>query len=183
MTSPIFKHLKSILFFVFYLSLSQNGFTQERKVPNLFWSKVQFGGNIGLGFSDGGFNAVLAPAAIYNFNKEFALGTGLNFGYSTDRNRAEDKKIRSINYGISILSLYNPIPNLQLSAEFEEMGISQTIEISDEKFTDDYWYPALFIGAGYRINGMVFGLRYDVLYDKDQSIYNSAYAPFVRIFL
>ncbi|SEL23986.1 hypothetical protein SAMN04487910_2127 [Aquimarina amphilecti] len=141
-----------------------------------FWSRVRIGGNIGIGFTDDTFNGILAPSAIYDFNNHFSMGFGLNFGYTDSRN------FTATNYGASLITLYNPLPALQLSAEFEQMGVSRNFEIEGGDISDNYWYPALFIGAGYRIGFVSVGLRYDVLYDDNKSIYASAYAPFVRVF-
>ncbi|WP_378181428.1 alpha-ketoglutarate decarboxylase [Aquimarina sp. SS2-1] len=159
------------LFFSILLCL-QIGYSQDDN----FWSHVRIGGNIGIGFTDDTFNGILAPSAIYDFNHQFSLGFGLNFGYTNARN------FTATNYGASLITLYNPFPALQLSAEFEQMGVSRSFEIEGRDINDDYWYPALFLGAGYRVGFVSVGLRYDVLYDDDKSIYASAYAPFVRVF-
>jgi len=152
--------------------------TKEAK-KKLFWSKVKFGGNVGLGVSGNTFNAVIAPTAIYNFNPYIGLGTGLHFGYTDGLN------FTATNYGASIIGLLNPITGLQLSAEFEQMGVSRSIEIEEGSISntidENYWYPALFFGAGYQIGPVITGLRYDVLYKDNESIYASAFAPFVRI--
>jgi len=160
-----------ILVSIILLSL-QKGYSQDDN----FWSHVRIGGNIGIGFTDDTFNGVIAPSAIYDFNNQFSLGLGLNFGYTDSRN------FTATNYGASIISLYNPFPSLQLSAEFEQMGVSSNFEVAGPDISDNYWYPALFIGAGYRIGFVSAGLRYDVLYDENKSIYASAYVPFVRVF-
>lgn len=165
------------LVFLILFSL-QNGYAQFED----FWSDVRFGGNLNVGFSDERFNVVVAPAAVYEFNEWFSAGLGLNFGYSSFDSNNFDQKSESINYGGSVITLISPFPEMQFSAEFEEMGVNRTIEIQGEEFTDDYWYPALFVGAGYRAGPVSVGLRYDVLYDEDKSIYGSAYAPFVRVF-
>ncbi|MHA7055864.1 alpha-ketoglutarate decarboxylase [Aquimarina sp. M1] len=160
-----------ILAFSLLLYLQQ-GYAQD----DSFWSHVRIGGNIGIGFTNDTFNGVLAPSAIYDFNNQFSFGFGLNFGYTDSRN------FTATNYGASIITLYNPLPALQLSTEFEQMGVSRSFEIEGQNINDNYWYPALFIGAGYRIGFVSIGLRYDVLYDDYKSIYASAYAPFVRVF-
>ncbi len=167
----------SILVLTILFSL-QNGYSQDED----FWSNVRFGGNLGVGFSNDTFNAVIAPAAIYEFNEWFSAGLGLSFGYSSFEDDLFNEESRSTNYGGSILTFFNPLPELQLSAEFEQMGVSRRIEIQNQEFTDNYWYPALFVGAGYRTGFISFGLRYDLLYDDNKSIYGSAYAPFVRVF-
>ncbi len=162
---------KTILFLVLFCFF-QNINAQDQN----FWSKVRFGGNIGLGYSGDTFNAVIAPSAVYEFNQWVSLGAGLHFGYTDGLN------FTATNYGASIISLFNPLPGLQLSAEFEEMGVSRTLEIDGPDLSENYWYPALFVGAGYRTGPVSIGLRYDLLYDDNKSIYASAYAPFVRVF-
>lgn len=147
-----------------------------------FWSNVRFGGNLNVGFSNNTFNAVVAPSAIYEFNEWFSSGLGLNFGYSSFKDDNLQQKRKSANYGASAIALFNPFSGLQISAEFEETGITQQIEINQEKFNDSYWYPSLFVGAGFRSGPVTFGLRYDLLYDEQKSIYGSAYAPFVRVY-
>ncbi len=173
-----FQNIKSFVLVSFVLFSLQNISAQNEN----FWSKVRFGGNIGIGFTNDTFNAVIAPAAIYDFNPWFSGGVGISFGYSTFDDDVFNEERRSTNYGASLIGLFNPIPEFQLSAEFEQMGVSQRIETPNQTFTDDYWYPALFLGAGYRTGFVSFGIRYDVLYDDDKSIYGSAYAPFVRVF-
>ncbi|WP_234424268.1 alpha-ketoglutarate decarboxylase [Aquimarina sp. Aq107] len=164
--------IKIILLVSSMLFSLQQCYSQEDN----FWSRVRIGGNIGIGFTNDTFNGILAPSAIYDFNNQFSMGFGLNFGYTDSRN------FTATNYGASLITLYNPFPSLQLSAEFEQMGVSRSFEIEGQDINDDYWYPALFIGAGYRIGFVSVGLRYDVLYDDNKSIYASAYAPFVRVF-
>jgi len=82
-----------------------------------------------------------------------------------------------------VLALYNVIPEIQLSAEFEELNVNRTYKyIGSPDVTRNYWYPALYLGAGFRSNNFTMGVRYDVLFDKDESIYGSAFAPFVRVY-
>ncbi|WP_035085784.1 MULTISPECIES: hypothetical protein [Aquimarina] len=164
--------IKIILLVSAMLFSLQQCYSQEDN----FWSRVRIGGNIGIGFTNDTFNGILAPSAVYDFNNQFSMGFGLNFGYTDSRN------FTATNYGASIITLYNPFPSLQLSAEFEQMGVSRSFEIEGPNINDNYWYPALFIGAGYRVGFVSVGLRYDVLYDDNKSIYASAYAPFVRVF-
>lgn len=141
-----------------------------------FWNRVRFGGGLGLGFTNGGFNASIAPSAIYQFNDKFAAGTSISFNYA----KFNDDKFLA--YGASVLSLYNPVRFLQLSAEFEQLRVNRTIALAGGNFEDDYWSPALFIGAGYNDRNFTVGIRYDVLYDNNNSIYASAWVPFVRVY-
>jgi hypothetical protein len=141
-----------------------------------FWDRVRFGGGLGLGFTNGGFNGTISPSAIYEFNSQFAAGTSLNLSYAKFDN---DKFLA---YGGSVLGLYNPLIQLQLSAEFEQLRINRSLDALPNPIEDDYWLPALFLGIGYRTNNVTFGLRYDVLYDNTRSIYANNLMPFVRFF-
>lgn len=164
----------NILSLILVIGSSLNTLQSQQET---FWSKVSFGGNVAIGFSSGSFSGVVEPRAVYNFNDKFATGFGINFGYTDADN------FTATNYGVSVLSFYNPINEIQLSTEFQQMGVSRTIEIpGEEKLKDDYWYPALFVGAGYRMGNVSVGLRYDVLYDEDKSIYATAYIPFFTVF-
>lgn len=163
------------LFFFSENAVSQiNVQTQQ----NEFWSHVRFGGGIGLSFGDGFFSGTLAPSAIYQFDDKFAAGVGLNGTYSRLKGT-----YKSTVLGGSILGLYNVIPEIQLSAEFEELSISRHYDGLDSlNYTETYWYPALFIGVGFRSENFTIGVRYDVLFDDDRSIYASAFAPFIRVY-
>lgn len=85
-----------------------------------FWDKVRYGGSIGLGFTNNGFNGSISPSAIYQFNTQFAAGSCLSFNYA----KFNDTKF--LVYGGSILSLYNLIPQLQISSEYEQLRINRT---------------------------------------------------------
>ncbi|MGB2760365.1 MULTISPECIES: alpha-ketoglutarate decarboxylase [Maribacter] len=141
-----------------------------------FWNNVRFGGSIGLGFTNNGFNGSISPSAIYQFNEQFATGASLSFNYAKFD---EDKFLA---YGGSILSLYNPIPQIQMSAEFEQLRINRTIATQTIDIEDNYWLPAFFVGAGYSTRNVTVGLRYDLLYDDNKSIYGNALMPFVRVY-
>lgn len=143
---------------------------------NNFWDNVRFGGGIGIGFTNGSFNGSISPSAIYQVNEQFAAGTSLNFNYA----KFNDDKLFA--YGGSILTLYNPIPNIQLSAELEQLRINRTYALDGVNREDNYWSPALFLGLGYSNQNVTFGLRYDVLYDDNKSIYANALMPFVRVY-
>lgn len=148
----------------------------SQQISNDFWDNVRFGGGIGLGFSNGYFNGSISPSAIYLVNEQFATGVGLNFNYA----KFDDDKLLA--YGGSLLTLYNPLPYIQLSGEFEQLRINRTYALQGGNLEDNYWSPALFVGIGYSNGNMTFGLRYDVLYDDNKSIYANALMPFVRIY-
>ena len=166
----------STLFSIFILmAVSTNLSAQNRGQRSPFWNQVRFGGGLGLGFTNGGFNASVSPSAIYLFNDQFAAGLGLTFNYAKFD---QDKRTA---YGGSVLTLYNPIPFLQLSAELEQLRINQRFDLGNSILEDDYWSPALFLGLGYTSNFATVGVRYNVLHDN-RSIYAGAWVPFVRVY-
>jgi len=144
---------------------------------NDFWDHVRFGGGIGVSFGDGFFSGTLAPSAIYDVNEQFSLGVGLNGTYNSLKNTYNSTII-----GGSVLGLYNVIPEIQLSTEFEELNVTRDFENDLNIEDQNYWYPALFVGAGYRSQNVTVGVRYDVLYDDDKSVYANAWAPFFRVY-
>ncbi|SDB59097.1 hypothetical protein SAMN03097699_2380 [Flavobacteriaceae bacterium MAR_2010_188] len=169
----------SYIFFIFAFCLTIiSGHAQnDMGTTDTFWNDVRFGGGIGLSFGNGFFSGTLAPSAIYQFNRYVALGVGLNGTYNSSKNY-----YKSTIFGGSVLGLFNPLREVQLSAEFEELKVNRNWEtrtgIEDQK----YWYPALFLGAGYNTGSITVGIRYDVLYKKEKSIYADSWAPFVRVY-
>ncbi|MEY8868567.1 alpha-ketoglutarate decarboxylase [Meridianimaribacter flavus] len=168
-------NLKKIILLIL-ISVCFNTVNAQEKTSD-FWNYVRFGGGVGLSFGDGFFSGTLAPSAIYEFNNQFALGLGLNGTYNSRKNF-----YKSTIFGGSLIGLFQPINEIQLSAEFEELNVSRKWEDNLGIQDQNYWYPALFIGAGYRTQNVTFGIRYDVLYDEDKSIYADPWMPFVRFY-
>ncbi len=169
-------HIKNIAFILFLCFNTYLAKAQFSTAGTDFWNNVRFGGSIGLGFTNNGFNGFLSPSAIYQFNDQFAAGTSLSFNYA----KFDDDKFLA--YGGSVLALYNPIPQIQLSSEFEQLRVNRTLSTNRITLEDNYWLPALFIGIGYSTYTVTFGIRYDLLYDDDRSIYANAFLPFVRVY-
>ena len=155
--------------------LSAQHQTITSKSSSDFWKNVQFGGGIGLGFGTGYTNISLAPSAIYNFNEYVALGLGAQYTYAKQKNY-----YASHLYGGSIIGLFNPLPQVQLSAELEELRVNINLDGSNSN-SRDYWNTGLFLGAGYRSGNVTMGARYNVLNDNN-NIYGSAFMPFVRVY-
>ena len=169
-------------FFLIYLislcAFSQNNQPDSKKKKSEFWKNVHYGGNVGLDFSNSLTSINISPSAIYNVNNYFSTGAGVNFGYTNFRT----SDITQFNYGLSLINLYNPINELQLSAELEYTFVNESQKISEQKITRNFNFPALHIGAGYRRGNFAVGLRYDLLYNEDKSIYSSPISPFARIY-
>ncbi len=165
-----------------FIGLIPNSVIAQDEKPK-FIDNVRFGGGLGLSFGNRFFSATVAPSAIYEFNQKFAAGLGLNFTY-----RSEKDFYNSTILGGSIIGLYNVIPEIQLSAEFEPLNENRNyaddliLPATPEPLETNFWYTALFVGVGYRADFVTVGIRYDLLYEEDESIYGTAWLPFVRLY-
>ncbi len=168
---------KSLTLLTLCFAFTTISFCQDSNRGSEFWRHVRFGGGLGLSFGDGFFSGTIAPAAVYQFDEApFALGVGLNGTYNSLKN-----VYNSTILGGSVIGLFNPVQEIQVSAEFEELNVNRKFE--DPQFQDEnYWYPALFLGVGYSSSNVTFGIRYDLLYNNEKSIYADPFVPFVRVF-
>jgi len=169
------KNKTLTLFLIFFIFLVNQSFSQNFKSD--FWDRVKYGGGIGLNFGDGFFSGTLAPNAVYEINNSFSFGLGLNGTYNTQKNT-----YKSTILGASLIGYYNPLQEIQLSAEFEQLNVNRRYDVTLSLPNENYWIPALYFGAGYRNGNVTFGIRYDVLFDANKSIYSDAWAPFVRFY-
>jgi hypothetical protein len=177
-TSALYNLTKRLTFlFFFTLSFGTNAQeTPTQSVKSEFWKKVQFGGGMGLGFGSGFTNISVAPSAIYNANQYVAMGVGLQYSYLK-----QNSFFTSNMYGASIITLFNPVQEIQLSAELEQLRVNRSFS-GDGINSADFWNTGLFIGAGYRMENITFGVRYNVLFKNDNGVYGDAIMPFVRVF-
>ena len=145
-----------------------------------FWKKVQIGGGLGLNFGSGFTDVTVAPSAIYNFNEYVVAGVGLQGSYVRVRNNYE-----SYIYGGSLIGIFNPFEQIQVSAELEQLRVNTNFYESgflakDEN--DNFWNTALYLGLGYRTENVTVGIRYNVLYNANKSVYSEPFMPFVRVY-
>ncbi len=169
--------IKTVLFIVLWFTCDTS-FSQEvnqEKQKSVFWEKVQFGGGFGLGFGSGFTNISVAPSAIYNVNKYFSAGLGLQYSYLKQKNFYSSSQ-----YGASVIGLVNPVEEIQLSVELEQLRVN--VSYDETNFSDDFWNTGLFLGAGYRMENVIIGARYNVLFNEDKNVYGDAFMPFVRVF-
>lgn len=150
----------------------------NQKQHKPFWENVSFGGGLGLNFGNGFFYGSISPSAIYNFNQYFSAGLGLSYAYLDDKRN--DYRLSA--YGGSVIALFNPIREIQLSAEMEGLQVDQTFLFSEGNIKDNYFQEALFLGLGFRTGNITIGARYNVLFNKNKNIYGSALMPFVRVY-
>jgi hypothetical protein len=181
MKKSIYNFLTKSLVFTFLLCLSfkiSAQQTPQTKQKSEFWKRVQFGGGFGLSIGSGYTDVTLAPSAIYNFNRYLALGVGLQGSRVAIKN-----EYSSWIYGGSLIALFNPIEEVQLSVELEEVRVNNNYELlSGGSFKDNFWNTNLFLGGGYRTGDVVIGARYNVLFNKDKNVYSEAFMPFIRVY-
>lgn len=166
-----------------YIAFNSNNTTSEKyvKTPsiqnnaptfNRYWS---FGGNLGLSFWNGNTSILLGPKAYYNFSPKFLGGFGLTYMYAENKNY--DYSYHSNSFGGSVMIAVRPIYFLQISAEYEGLQTNYS-----GYYTDEYFVNALYFGLSYVTGPVSFGIRYDVLYDTNTSIYSSAWNPYVGFY-
>ena len=177
-----FLTLKLLLTIVF-LPFSNSIFAQFRSIAppptkNYFWEKVQFGGAFGFSVGSGFTEITLAPNAIYNLNQYISLGAGLQGSYISSNTDGYKSTI----YGGSLIALFNPIVQVQLSAELEQVRVNRTLNLFSDNLKDNFWNTAMFLGAGYRVENVTIGVRYNVLFNRNDFVYNEAFMPFVRVY-
>ncbi|AXG73504.1 hypothetical protein DVK85_04355 [Flavobacterium arcticum] len=153
---------------------------------NSFWGNVSFGGTAGVAFGNNYTDVTLAPGALYNINEYVGVGLGLQGTYVRYKDFYE-----SYIYGASIIGVFNPIPEIQLSAEVEQLRVNISYDenyISTPNYTSDaekkrdFWNTALFLGAGYRQGNATIGVRYNVLFRERDMVYSDAFMPFIRVY-
>jgi hypothetical protein len=169
------KFIFSFYFLFFFFEVNSQSIAANPSMN--FWNEVQYGGGVGMNFSSGYTEITLAPSAVYPLNKFVSLGAGLIGSYTNSRNYFST----SI-YGLSAISLFNPLNTIQLSIEVEQAKVRSTVQMTPNSITRNYWNTGLFVGAGYRNGNVTVGARYNLLFDKDKSINSDALMPFVRFY-
>ena len=158
--------------------------TVVKKQTYTFQPSWSFGGNIGMSFWNGGTDIFLAPKAYYHVSPKIITGIGVTYIYSDGEywgiNLGAPNRYynyHSNSFGGSASALYRPIPFLQFSVEYEGL---QTEWRGD--FEDSYWNNAIYLGASFVSGPFSFGIRYDVLYDSNRSVYGDAWTPFIGFY-
>jgi hypothetical protein len=142
-----------------------------------FWKKVRFGGGLGLNFGNNATSITVAPSAVYDVNQYVSVGLGVQGSYVSLRDT-----YKSYIYGGSLIGLINPIEQIQLSIELEQLRVNTTFDSSLSTPARRDWNTALFLGAGYVANNITIGARYNVLYKETDNVYGQAFMPFVRVY-
>jgi hypothetical protein len=166
-----------ISLFVFPTSI----IAQQKPLPkaktNAFWERVNFGGGFGLSIGNNFTNITIAPSGIYNFNDYFALGIGLQYSCLKEKNTYSSNV-----FGASLIGLFSPIEEIQLSLEVEEINVNNNYIDLGGNYNRNFWNTGLFVGGGYREGCVTVGARLNLLFDSNKDLYGSALMPFVRVF-
>ena len=175
-----FKNTSKIYLILGLFAFCLSGFSQDSssvKRKSEFWKNVQLGGGLGLNVGGGFTDIMIAPSAIYNVNEYLSLGIGLQGSYVSVKNN-----YNSFIYGGSLIGLVNPIKEIQLSVELEELKVNTSFESSYQIPSSHFWNTGLFLGAGYRTNNVTIGARYNVLFNEKDNVYSNALMPFIRVY-
>ncbi len=170
----------SLLLFLFaYSTISSQTATNES-----FANHLRFGGSFNLGFGNNYTTIGISPSAIYDFNDQFSAGMSLSYMYSKGKyyipNTNNTYEASSNIIGGSLIALYNPFYGLQVSAELEQMHVNYKNDAYQVR--PPYWSPAVYLGLAYNTGNISFGLRYDILYNTNKSIYGSPLTPVFRVY-
>ena len=137
-----------------------------------FWDNVQFGGGFTLGFGNQ-TTLGISPSAIYNFENGFALGAGLGYLHQSIGSFSTSA------FNTSVIGLYQTNFGVQLSTDLDYYFANQN-DVNGNEFKTNF--PALHLGIAFNRGRFAFGIRYDVLYDEDKSIFASPISPVVRFY-
>lgn len=177
MKSGTFSFLtKPALVVAFCLSLM----SVNAQTTSEFWSHVKFGGGLAAGFGSGYTDVTVAPGAIYQFNDYVAVGVGVQGTYVSQKNF-----FTSYMYGGTVAAFLNPLPQVQLSAELEQLRVNLDVDGrlgQWNSYTRDFWNTGLFLGAGYHMNNVTVGVKYNVLFSEKDMVYSEAFMPFMRVY-
>ncbi len=138
--------------------------------------RLKFGCGFGLSFV-GGTNIGLSPNLIYAVSNKVSLGVGLQGSYAAIKGLQN-----TTTFGANAIAMYSPVQMLTTLLEFTELKVSTKTETPTGTDTRKYWDSALFVGAGINVtNKIAIGAKYNLLYNKDESVYTSPIIPFVNI--
>ena len=174
---PLKKFVILAIAFFSIQSFAQNQ-NSTSKSAGYLWENLEFGGTFGLNMSSDFTNIIIAPSAIYPINDYFATGIGLQGSFVSSK-----EEYTSAIYGVSFIGIFNPIDAVQLSLELEQLRINRSI-VADggDNIKDNFWNTGLLLGAGYRVDKVTIGFRFNLLYKQTDFVYNTAMTPFIRVY-
>jgi len=170
------RKILALLGLIIFVNFNLTGQNSEL-APHRFIDDVRFGGGINIGLGNSYSTFAISPSAIYDFSNEFSAGLSVTYVYV--KNKSIQNSTTNL-CGGSVLALFRPINNIQISTEFENLKINQKYSFQTEI---SQWQTALYFGLEYVTGNIAMGLRYDVLYDKVTNITSSsALNPVFRVY-
>lgn len=144
-------------------------------------SKWTFGGYAGLGGAFGGGGGIalyVTPRVGYKVTESFELGLASNLNWQNS------KYYSATTFGVGPFANYYFGRSFYLSGMFQEYFYSQKDKINDLKYNGNE--AALYLGGGYmqRISDKMYmqiGGMYNVLYNRDKSVFGGGFVPNVGI--
>ncbi|QDP85335.1 hypothetical protein FNJ88_07065 [Chryseobacterium sp. SNU WT5] len=145
-------------------------------------SKWTFGGSAGIGGTFGSGNSgtsiSISPRVGYQLTDDLKGGVAGNFGWTNS------KYYSSSTVGFGPFVNYYIARNFYLSGMFQEYFFNQKEKLTQFKYSGNE--AALYFGGGYmqRIGSntyMQIGAMYNVLYNKDESVFGSGFIPSVGV--
>lgn len=134
-------------------------------------SRWRVGGDIGIGGGNDSFSVNILPQIGYAIREN--IESGISLGYT---HYSFDKSAYNLLSAGMYLN-YTVLPELILRGHFETMHGNY----KNDKKTSYFREEALWLGVGYQTIGrvrFVTGLMFNVLYNKDKSVYSSPLRPF-----
>ncbi len=161
-----------------------SGFAQEEEdndeEGNEILEKLVFGGNIGLGYSNG-FNITLSPTVGYRVTNTTIAGVGFTYIYSDFTNRWDGLRWTQNVTGGRIFAQQLLFQNLYARGEYEFLNFTATVRDESGRLLseNELEAPGLLLGGGYGTQfgssglGFTFEVLYNILYQADRSPYPS----------
>jgi len=165
--------LASVLFFVM---TNAQVVTEVQSASSV--SRWTFGGGASLGFSGGssgtGTTIGISPRVGYLLTQDFEMGLAGGFSWGNS------KYYSSTMLNVGPFANYYISRNFFIGAMFQEYFFTQKDKYYDAKYSGDE--AAVYLGAGYLQNVgnhlyIQIGAMYNVLYDKNKSVFGSGFVP------
>jgi len=141
-------------------------------------NKWRVGGGLGLNFgSNDYFGFTISPFIGYEIIRNLEGGLALGYQYS------KSKYYKQNLFDIGPYLNFYPISSLFLRARYDYYTGNRKIKATSRSRNFDE--NALWLGGGYRSGGgnvhFYVGLMYNVLYDKDKSLFSNGFRPIVGV--
>ena len=179
---------KQFLFTIFVLSLSWGCWAQQPQEKNILlpenqkqhnpFDRFTFGGGIGGSIGSSQWGVSLAPRIGYKITDNLEAAFSVNYSFQSGNN------VKYHTWGLGPSLNYYIYRNFFVKAAYTHYFIKEIWKRTRDTYS--YKEDALYLGGGYmqHLGGRSYlrlGLSYNVLYDKNKSIFSSGLSPEVGI--